>query len=53
MVEEHKVNRIVRRYEELRAEPDEWASYHAELAEWDTTAGDSLPAAHDEYPVSR
>lgn len=50
LVKEHKINRIVQRYDELRADPDEWASYQAELAEWDATAGDGLPDASEEYP---
>lgn len=50
LVKEHKINRIMRRYEELRADPDEWASYQAELAEWDSTSGDGLPDAREEYP---
>lgn len=50
LVKEHQLNRIMRRYEELRADPEEWASYQAELAEWDTTVGDGLPDADEEYP---
>jgi len=50
LVKEHKINRVLRRYEELRADPDEWASYQAELDEPDGTTGDGLPSARDEYP---
>lgn len=50
LVKEHKINRVVQRYEELRADPEEWTSYQAELAEWDTTAGDGLPDTREEYP---
>lgn len=50
LVREHKINRILRRYEELRADPEVWASYQGELAAWDRTTGDGLPDAHDEYP---
>jgi hypothetical protein len=50
LVMEHKINRIMERYAELRADPQEWASYQAELAEWGRTAGDGLPDARDEYP---
>ncbi|WP_212612457.1 hypothetical protein [Pseudonocardia hierapolitana] len=49
LVREHKINQIVRRYEELRADPDEWASYQAELDEADGTVGDGLPDAAGEY----
>lgn len=49
LVKEHKINRIVQRYEEIRADPDEWDSYQAELDEWDTTTGDGLPDAREEY----
>jgi hypothetical protein len=50
LVKEYKINRIVQRYGELRADPEEWASYQAELTEWDRTAGDGLPDAGEEYP---
>jgi hypothetical protein len=52
LVREHKINQIVRRYEELRADPDEWASYQSELDEADGTVGDGLPDAAGEYPES-
>jgi hypothetical protein len=29
-------------YARLQADPEEWAEYTAELAEWDETAGDGL-----------
>lgn len=50
LIREHKINRIMHRYQQLRDDPEEWASYQAELAEWDATAGDGLPDAGDEYP---
>lgn len=50
LVKEHKINRIVRRYEELRTAPEEWASYQAEARLTDDTAGDGLPDAREEYP---
>jgi len=40
----------MRRYEELRADPDEWASYQAEARLTDNAAGDGLPNARAEYP---
>lgn len=49
LVKEHKINRIVQRYEEMRADPDEWASYQAELDEWDATTGDGLSDVREEY----
>ncbi|WP_232425110.1 hypothetical protein [Pseudofrankia inefficax] len=47
---EHKIAKIMARYEELRADPEEWASYQAELREWDATVGDGLGDAREEYP---
>jgi hypothetical protein len=50
LVKEHKINQIVQRYEELRADPEEWASYQAEARLTDNAAGDRLPDAREEYP---
>ncbi|WP_240724115.1 MULTISPECIES: hypothetical protein [unclassified Frankia] len=50
LVKEHKISRIMRRYEELRADPEEWASYRAEARLTDDAAGDGLPDAREEYP---
>jgi hypothetical protein len=50
LIKEHKINNIMRRYEELRVDPDEWASYQAEARLTDNTAGDGLPDAREEYP---
>ena len=50
LVKEHKINRIVERYEELRADPEEWATYRAEARLTDNAASDGLPDALDEYP---
>ena len=50
LVKEHKINRVMRRYEELRADPQEWASYQAEAWLTDDAAGDGLPDAREEYP---
>ena len=49
LVKEHKINRIMRRYEELRADSAEWASYQAEARLTDNAAGDGLPDARAEY----
>lgn len=49
LVKEHKINRIMRRYEELHADPDEWASYQTEARLTDNVAGESLPDARAEY----
>jgi hypothetical protein len=38
------------RYEQLRADPDEWASYRAETHLTNNAADDGLPSAIDEYP---
>ena len=50
LLREHRINRIMARYEELRADPEEWASYHAEARLTDNAAGDGVPSARDEYP---
>jgi hypothetical protein len=50
LVKEHKISQIMRRYEELRADPAEWASYQAEARLTDNVAGDGLPSAAEEYP---
>ena len=50
LLREHRVNHIMARLDELRADPDEWASYQAEARLTDNTAGDALPPARDEYP---
>ena len=50
LVKEHKINQIMPRYEELRADPQEWARYQAEARLTDNVAGDSLPDAREEYP---
>jgi hypothetical protein len=50
LVKEHKVSRIMARYEELRADPAEWASYRDEARLTDGVAGDGLPSAQDDYP---
>ena len=50
LVKEHKINRIMQRYEELRASPEEWATYQAEARLTDNAAGDGLPDAGEEYP---
>ncbi|MBM7787979.1 hypothetical protein [Tenggerimyces flavus] len=50
LVKEHQLHRIVQRYEELRADPEEWASYQAEARLTDNAAGDGLPGAAEEYP---
>lgn len=50
LVAEHRVNRIMARYAELRADPDEWADYQAESRLTDNVAGEGLPPAGNEYP---
>jgi hypothetical protein len=50
LIKEHKINRIMRRYAELRADPDEWASYQAEARLTDNVAGEGLASASEEYP---
>ena len=50
LVMEHRFAQIMTRYEQLRADPDEWASYQAELRLTDNVAGEGLSNARDEYP---
>jgi len=50
LVAEHHINRIMHRYEQLRANPDEWASYRIEPHLTGNATGDGLPAASDKYP---
>lgn len=50
LVKEHRINRIMARYAELRSDPPEWASYRAEAQLTDNAAGDGLPPGRDEYP---
>jgi hypothetical protein len=50
LVKEHQISRIIQRYEQLRADPQEWASYRSESRLTDEVAGDGLPAGGDEYP---
>lgn len=40
LIEEHEMRAAVAAYEELRADPVEWADYQRELAEWDAVTGD-------------
>ncbi len=50
LIKEHKINRVMRRYEELRSDAEEWANYQADGVAWDATAGDDLPDSGEEYP---
>jgi hypothetical protein len=50
LIMEHHVARINQRYEELRADPEEWVGYAAEARLTDNVAGETLPSARDEYP---
>jgi len=50
LVKQYKINKIVRQYEALRADPEEWASYQAEARLTDGVAGELLPDASEEYP---
>jgi hypothetical protein len=50
LIMEHHFSQIRQRYEELRADPEEWASYQAEAQLTDNIAGEGLPNAREEYP---
>lgn len=49
-IKEHRINRVMARYAELQADPDEWAAYRAETQLTDNAAADGLPSARDEFP---
>jgi hypothetical protein len=50
LIMEHHIAHINRRYEELHADPDEWASYTVEARLTDNVAGEGLADAREEYP---
>lgn len=50
LIREHRINKIMTRYAELRSDPQEWAGYRAEASLTDAAAGDGLPAGSEEYP---
>jgi hypothetical protein len=50
LIMEHHFAMINARYDELRADPVEWADYQAEVRLTDQVAGDGLGDAREEYP---
>jgi hypothetical protein len=50
LIMEHHFAMINARYDELRADPVEWADYQAELRLTDQAAGDGLGDTREEYP---
>jgi len=50
LIKEHRVNKIMKRYAELRSDSQEWGSYRAEAALTDNAASDGLPLGREEYP---
>ena len=34
LITEHKINRVIQRYEELRSNAEEWADYQADIGEF-------------------
>jgi hypothetical protein len=50
LIMEHHIAHINQRYEELHADPDEWASYTVEARLTDNVAGEGLADAREEYP---
>jgi hypothetical protein len=50
LIREHQVNKIMTRYQQLQADPEEWARYRAEAELTDKAGGDGLPPGADEYP---
>lgn len=41
LTDEHEAQAAVAAYQALRADPDEWADYRSELAEWDAVTADA------------
>lgn len=50
LVTEHQINGIIERFQQLREDPEEWASYQSEARLADNVAGETLPNAGTEYP---
>ncbi|HEX5495405.1 MAG TPA: hypothetical protein VFX70_12615 [Mycobacteriales bacterium] len=50
LIDEHEMHEVHLGYARLQQDPEAWADYQSELAEWDVTTGDGLPDARDEYP---
>ena len=49
LIDEHEMRLAHAAYARLRSDPA-WGDYHAELDEWDDTAGDGLGDARGEFP---
>jgi hypothetical protein len=45
LIDEHEAQAAVAAYDALRADPEEWADYRSELAEWDSVTADAHRAA--------
>jgi hypothetical protein len=50
LLKERKIGQVTRQYEELRADPEERASYAADARLTDKAASDGLGDAREEYP---
>ena len=53
LLREHRINRIIARYEELRADPAEWASYRAEARLTDNATVMELTVDSNPPPIRR
>ena len=49
-VDDDKMRAAHAAYARLRSDPEAWAEYRGELADWDAASGDGLGSARDEYP---
>lgn len=47
MLEEHTEQHILEAYEQLRARPDDWASYVGELEEWADLGAETVRQSGD------
>ena len=49
-VDDDKMRAAHAAYARLRSDPEAWAEYRGELADWDVVAGDGLSSPGDEHP---
>ncbi len=50
LIDEHEMRQVHSAYARLRNDPEQWADYQQELQLADSTAGEGLGNARDEYP---
>jgi hypothetical protein len=50
LIDEHEMHLAHAAYARLQSDPASWGEYQAELAGWDSAAGDGLGDAREEFP---